>query len=89
MVNHQGLIGFVVFVSAPIVTKVAKIARVKTSNVGDGWYLRQDFENFVPETSEMRATKIKRVGKIPHSIMTMEITKIKGLRRYEGAGITS
>ncbi len=79
---------FNVFVKIPMRAEMRTTEIVIIDKDGDGVNFRQDMVNFAPERKLRRAIKTKRVGKIPHSIIKMEIAKIKGLRRYEGAGIT-
>ena len=77
-----------------VFVEILKRAKMRTTEIvmidkeRDGFNFRHDLLNFAPERKLRRAIKTKRVGKIPHSIIKMEIAKIKGLRRYEGAGIT-
>ncbi len=79
---------FKVFVKKPMRAKMRTTEIVMIDKERDGVNLRHDLLNFAPERKLKKAIKTKRVGKIPHSIIKMEIAKIKGLRRYEGAGIT-
>ena len=79
---------FEVFVKMPMKAEIETAKIVMMERAGDGVNFRQDLLNFAPDRKLRRAIKIKRVGRIPHSIINMEIAKIKGLRRYEGAGIT-